>query len=560
MIIITTPRLIGELGRHLGRTGRGSNKQVIIRDDLIRDAPVDTTLALRMMAALARRNRRVKRDIVHIKIAPKVPLSPEALERVLKVIEEEYGVPFDAPRHIVEHRKGDRAPHFHVNYSMVVPGTGKALRFTRSAERDEMVARRLEIELGEGLTPSLRVERVAELLRERDLPELAAIAATGPVAEKGLSRSKSERQQAVRLEADPDLIEARLLEAWRRTGKDLRKLPIELEKLGFRLAAGDKLVAGVPLVRLIDTETLLAVSLLRSLNRVRKATGDRAPVQEPELGAIVGQLPPEAALKADLRQGAMQRSAADLLCEFDWLIAETQADGDREAASKAAKGRSRVASRLTAEELRDLSERQQLVRSRYRQRDRIRRARVNRAFIAAKLFASREVRKAAFYVVAIGVLATGAGLIPALAAGGIAVASLPSYLGAKRVRAAADQAALQERAEMAKAIHLESQRFFRERAVARRVAEQQRRAREERMRVAQASRQQMARAQQIRRQQDQIRRKQQLAEMEAMARRRADKNTGLGTGQGGQGPVRVGQAARTRATLRQSRGRGGVER
>lgn len=77
MIIITTPRLIGELGRHLGRTGRGSNKQVIIRDDLIRDTPVDTTLALRMMAALARRNRRVKRDIVHIKIAPKVPLTPK---------------------------------------------------------------------------------------------------------------------------------------------------------------------------------------------------------------------------------------------------------------------------------------------------------------------------------------------------------------------------------------------------------------------------------------------------------------------------------------------------
>ena len=122
MIIITTPRQIGELGRHLSRTGHGSNKQVIIRDELIRDAPADTTLALRMMAALARRNPRVKRDIVHLKIAPKVALSPEALERVLQVIEEEYGIPFDCPRHIVEHRKGDRAPHFHVNYPIVQGG------------------------------------------------------------------------------------------------------------------------------------------------------------------------------------------------------------------------------------------------------------------------------------------------------------------------------------------------------------------------------------------------------------------------------------------------------
>ncbi len=560
MIIITTPRLIGELGRHLGRTGRGSNKQVIIRDDLIRDTPVDTTLALRMMAALARRNRRVKRDIVHIKIAPKVPLTPEALERVLQVIEEEYGIPFDAPRHLVEHRKGDRAPHFHVNYSMIVPGTGKALRFTRSAERDEMVARRLEIELGEGLTPSLRVERVAELLRERDLPELAAIAATGPVAEKGLSRSKAERQQARRLEADPDLIDARLLEAWRRTGGDLRMLPVELEKLGFRLAAGDKLVAGVPLVRLIDTEKLFATSLVRDLNRVRKASGDSARIQEPELGAAVGPLPLEETVKADLRRDAMQRSAADLLGEFDRLIAETRADGRREEAAKAAGGRARIAAKLTADELGDLRERQKLVRDHYRQRDRIRRARVNRAFVAAKLFATREVRKAAFYLVAVGVLATGAGLIPALAAAGIAVASLPSYLGAKRARAAADQAALQDRAEMAKAIHLESQRFFRERAVARRVADQQHRAREERFRAAQASRQRMAQADQLRRHEERMLRQRQRADMDAMARKRADQTARLVPRLGGQDPGSVGQApSRPVAARQRQRGRG-VER
>ena len=82
MIIITTPRLIGELGRHLGRTGRGSNKEVLIRADMIRDVPADTKLALRIMAALARRNRRVKRDIVHLKIAPKRPLGPEGLDAV----------------------------------------------------------------------------------------------------------------------------------------------------------------------------------------------------------------------------------------------------------------------------------------------------------------------------------------------------------------------------------------------------------------------------------------------------------------------------------------------
>jgi hypothetical protein len=478
MIIITTPRKIGELGRHLAKTGRGSNKQVIVRDDLIRDAPLDTTLALRIMAALSRQNRRVKRDIVHIKIAPKVALSPEALERVLQVIQEEYGIPFDAPRHIVEHRKGKRAHHFHVNYPMFVPGQDGALRFTRSEERDEMIARRLEIEFGEGLTPSLRVHRVAEMLRERGLSSFADIAATGPAAEKGLSRSKAEFQQAVRLEADPDLVDERLLEGWRRSGEDLHRLPEELEKLGFRLAAGDKLVAGAPAVRLIDTETLFATSLTRDLNRVRKANGDHIRIQEPELGAAIGELPSEAAVKAELRREAPQRSAADLLGEFDRLVAEAEADGEREEAAKARQGRARVAARLSTEEKEDLRTRQGRVRERYRQRDRIRRARVNRVFIAAGVFADPSVRKLAFYLVAAGALATGAGLLAALTIAGVAVAGLPSFTSARRARADAAESLAQDRVEQEVELRDTARAFFRERAIALRIADEKRRARE----------------------------------------------------------------------------------
>lgn len=560
MIIITTPRRIGELSRHLGKTGRGSNKAVVVRADMIRDVPADTALALRVMAAIARQNRRVKRDIVHLKISPKIPLSPEGLERALAVFEEEYGIPSDCPRHVVEHRKGDRAPHFHVNYAMVVPGSGKALRFVRSHERDELIARRLEIELGEGLTPSLRVDRVAQLLRERGMPELAEIAATGPVAEKRAGRSKAERQQANRLETDLDLVDARLMEAWRRSGEDIRKLPVELEKLGFRLAGGDKRIAGASMVRLLDSETLFAGSLTRNLNRVRKAAGDRGPLQEPQVAAIIGALPSEAIVKAELQKDAPRRSAADLLGEFDRLIAETDVDGEREEAAKARQGRARLAARLTAEEQKDLRERQKLVRARYRERDRVRRARVNRAFLAAKLFAGRDIRKAAFYMVAVGVLATGAGLIAALAAAGIAVAALPNFVGAKRLRAATDQAATIERAEMARDVQLETQRFFRERSVARRIADQERKAREARMRTAQANRQRMAQAEQLLRQQQQVRRQGQRSEMEAMARRRAQQAARLVPQPGGQAPGTPAQVSRMPVALRQRPRGTGFER
>lgn len=560
MIIITTPRKIGELGRHLGRTGRGSNKEVVIRDDVIRDAPADPTLALRVMAALSRQNRRVKRDIVHLKIAPKITLGPEALARALQLIEEEYGIPFDAPRHVVEHRKGDRAPHFHVNYAMVVPDTGKALRFTNSAERDEMIARRLEIELGQGLTPSLRVERLAQLLRERGFGDLADIAATGPVAEKGLGRSKAERQQLDRLEADPDLLDARLLQAWRRCGGDIRQLPAELGKLGFRLAAGDKLVAGVPMVRMIDSETLVATSLTRDLNRIRKANGETTRFREPEIGDAMGPLPPEAEVKAELHRDAPQRSVDALLGEFDRLVGEMKSDGEREEAVKARKGRDRVAARLSAEEKVDLRARQGRVRDRYRQRDRVRRARVNRAFGAAKIFGDRRIRTVAFYLVAAGLFATGAGLVTALGAAGIAVAALPEHLGAKRFRAAADQAAALERAEMAREVQRESQCFFRERAVARRVAEQQRKAREATMRAAQASRQRMAQAEQLQHQQQQLERQRRRAEMERVARRRTQQAARLLASRGRPDPNDPGQAPRQPVRTRQAPRRGGFER
>lgn len=563
MIIITTPRKIGGLGRHLGKTGLGSNKEVVIRADMIRDVPADTALALRIMAAIARRNRRVTRDIVHLKIAPKVPLSPEGLERVLTIFEEEYGIPADVPRHVVEHRKGDRAAHFHVNYAMVAPGSGKALRFTNSIERDDMIARRLEIELGEGLTPSVRVERVAQLLRQRGLAQLADIVSSGPVVGRGTGRSKAELQQAERLGADVDLVDARLLEAWRRCDGDIRKLPAKLKALGFRLAAGDKLVAGMPLVRVIDTETLVASSLTRQLNRIRKAAGEAGRLQEPEVGVSVGKLLTEAAVKAQLREDSPYRSAADLLVEFDRLVAETDAEGDHDEAAKARHGRERLAARLTAEEQRDLRERQKLVRERYRKRDRIRRARVNRAFLAARLFAGRDIRKAAFYLVAIGVLATGTGLIPALAAAGIAVAAIPNYASAKRLRAAADQAASIEKQEMTRAVRAETQRFFRERAVARRVAEQERKACAARMRDAQANRHRLAQVEQLRRQQQlQMQRLQarQRAEMEARARRRAQQTIGLVPQPSGQDPRSVAQGIAQRAKPRERSRGGGMER
>lgn len=482
MYIETIPRRLGGLGRHLMDTGRGSNERVTVRTDLSRDVSNDVTLALRMLAEPARRVRRMKRDVAHIVMSPVKPLSTAELEYVLRTIEDEFAIPPTNARLVVEHQKGQRARHYHVVYSMASETTGKALRFTRSGDRDEMLARRFEIELGEKIQPSTRVERTAELLRERGLGDLAELAAQGPVARKGRRPSKAEIRQNDRHGADQTLLDNRLRQAWRQAGGDLSCLRREVEAVGFRLAAGDRRIAGVPIVQLVDIETLKPASLTRQLNRLA-LYGDGPPFREVVIGATFGELPALAEVKYELRRDAPQRSAAAVLGEFNELIAEMEADGERAEAAKARKGRARLAARLSAEERDDLRTRQDSVKSRYRQRDRIRRARVNRAFIAAKLFASREVRKAAFYLMTVGVIATGAGLIPALAAAGFVIGALPTFHSARRLRFAADREAKLERVEMDREVQEETRSFFRERAIRQKAMSGKASAQHTRMRI-----------------------------------------------------------------------------
>lgn len=548
MYIETIPRQLGGLGRHLMDTGRGSNERVIVRSDLSRDVPSDVPLALRLLAAPARRIRRMKNDVVHVVFSPERMLSADELTHILRTFEAEYKIPETNARLVVEHQKGERAWHYHVVYSMAAEGTGKALRFPRSGDRDEMLARRFEIELGQPLLPSTRVERTAELLRKRGLRDLADIAAQGPVAEKGRRLSKAETRENDRRGVDQRLLDERVRQAWRQADGDIARLPQELGSMGFHLAAGDKRIAGVPTVQLVDIETLKPASLTRQLNRLA-LHGDGPRFREVAIGAILGDLPPLAEVKAKLQKDAPQRSAATLLAEFDHLIAEMEFDGEHEEAVKARRGRAQQAARLSAEEKLDLRTRQRRVREDYNRRDRIRRARVNRAFLAAKLFGGRDLRKAAFYLVAVGLLASGAGLVTALGAAGFAVAAIPTYVTAKRLRVAADQAAIADRADMADQLRQETQRFFRERAVARRLAEQRESLRRARQRAEQARQQRAAQAELLRRQQH-LRRLRQLAQQEAHARLRAVQSR-PGPALPGQDGVGASQAPRRPTPVRQ---------
>ena len=174
MIVREQFRRAGGLADHLARLD--TNKSVTVRSDLCQGVPPDIRQALVVLAGIARTNPRTKRHFIHFKISPSKP-DARAIRRALDLIEKEYGIAPGSPRLVVEHQKGDRPNHFHVVYSIVDIGTGRAVPSEGNYLKDEIISRLLELELGEAITPGSRHADVVEALRDRGQANEAAVLA-----------------------------------------------------------------------------------------------------------------------------------------------------------------------------------------------------------------------------------------------------------------------------------------------------------------------------------------------------------------------------------------------
>ena len=437
MIVKSTWRRAGGLEAHLLRTD--TNETVQVRTDLCRGAD-DLHAALRLMEALTRTNPRVARTFVHVVISPDHAMTEAELAEALAMVEAEHGLS-SVLRAVVEHLKGARATHVHAVYPVVDLATGRAIRSNDNFTRDELISRRLELAFGERIIPGPRLEaNISELERRGLRDEAERLVAHAPVRqEDGLSRR--DRRQAERLGVDASQWSTMAFDLFEGADHDLAAFAREIENSGYTVARGEEAML------LVDDETGFHTSLVRLLRREAKAVGRPLDIAERDVVAAFPDAPAfnqardlglaRARAKAE-REVEVERRAATHEALIDGDSAELEAfRKERHRARAEAETQDRIAFQAT------LKARRQEISAFYRQRDALRRRRVDRAFQAARLFDTPAFRRLAFALAAAGMLMTGGSLALAIGGGIVAMDLLPTRARA-RVAAAAAQ---RERAE-----------------------------------------------------------------------------------------------------------------
>ena len=410
-----------------------TNEIVQVRTDLFRGTN-NLHAALRQMEALARSKPRVERAFVHIVISPDHDLTQPELIEALTLVEREHGLS-SVLRAVVEHLKGERATHVHAVYPVVDPETGATARSHANFDRDELISRRLEIRFGERITPGPRIgQNVAELRRRGLHAEANHLAPYLPVqTENPLSRA--DRQQASRLEVKPMEWSARAYALFEDAGRDLNAFADRLEAAGLSAARGDRAVL------LVDDATGYNLPLSRLLRREAKAAGRPFTVTEGQLTAAF----PDARLLDQARDTGLERARAkaerQVEVERRTAVYEALADGDMDELEafrvRRSNERKQDDARAQAQFQATLKARRDAIQMLYRERDAMRRRRVDRAFRAAHLFATPEMRRLAFALATAGVLMIGGSVMMALAGGFYAAHLLPSRTRARRLAIAA---------------------------------------------------------------------------------------------------------------------------
>lgn len=430
---------LGGQAAHLLRAD--TNRRVVIRTDLARDAPDDLVDMTRFFAAIARTNPHTERDLLHIKISPARPLSDAQLARALEVIEDEFGITVTTPRGVVEHHKGRRPPHFHVLYPLVDPATGRAIRSNDNFLKDELVSRVLELEFGETIVPGPRIAAVVEELDRRGQTMQAEALKPHLTVPGGARFGNETRQQAERLGVDLHKFAESVAGCWKEAPDNGAAFVDSLARREMRLAKGRRAVL------VVDDRTGFNAPLARLLRQVTKARGEEIEIGDAQLRDLLPELPD----LVEARDAGLDKAATDARLALEREIARFSAEAVADRQKKLAQRlkRARDAERALRREVvrRTLKERRAEILVLYRRRDRIRRARVGRAFIAARWAATPAVRKLAFVAAAGSMALAGGGLGVALVAGGLAVALLPNFEHARALAACAAVARAQDLAE-----------------------------------------------------------------------------------------------------------------
>lgn len=427
MMVLTAFTKGGGLAAHLLR--RDTNKEVSVRDDLFRGTPYELDLALRTFIAVSQTNCRAKKHFVHVKISPEIELEADQLARTLEVFEIIYGIPPDHPRVVVAHAKGERPRHYHVVYSHVHPETGRAVSSKASFAKDEAVSRVAELEFGHPFNPGAHPFGAAKRLAEVGLSQYVPFVRGASAASSRDRQSKNEMRAASARSIDRRQMEDGAFAAW---------LNGPHQTLQDRLPPGLVLAQGRHAVLLVNLTQGWETALHRTINAASKRAGQPQGLTALEMRELFPNLPAWDSSKSEIFQAEVSRANAALSAEWRVLGIEADIDGERSIAQSAKKRGLRQRTVLDRQTLKAL---RAAIVSSYRERARVRRLRVRRAYRAARIVSTFRLRRIAFMMAGTGILMAGGGLGLALVAAGCLAAALPSF---ERARTLSRHAALEQ--------------------------------------------------------------------------------------------------------------------
>lgn len=425
MIAVSEFVRAGGHAAHLSR--EDTNRAVTTRWDLSRGVPHDLELAIAVAAGISRTNPRTRRDLIHFKVSPSQN-DERAFELALELIEREYGISASAMRVVVVHAKGDRPAHMHVLYSVIDAETGKAIPSQNKFVQNELIARQLEMLLGEPIVPGPYHLDVVDALRKRGQHVEADSLATFAPAEKGQRVGTETRRQNDRVGLDTKAAARKIYGVWTEASGDLGAFALGLDAIGFDLVHGDKAVIAR------DRETGGIVPVRRGLNMASREAGAALDYTRYTFDERFGVLPSFDAVKDDKSAQKLKLAQAATDEELRRHGQEALVDGDARQAARAYGALAARRKRAAETQRRaDLDLKLEIQRERHRL-DLIRRKRVDRAFLAAAIFDTPRMRKVVFAAAATGVLLAGGGLALALIAAGFTIGALPTREQARAVK------------------------------------------------------------------------------------------------------------------------------
>lgn len=282
------------LSRHLSSTTSGQVVRILENRHL---DSVNVRDALRELVAGSAHGR-TDRPVHHIHVDPPIGAESEALfDRWCELYEHEFGLQ-DAPRIAVEHEKKGRR-HRHYVYSLV-DDNGRVVDLSWEKARREKISRIIEHEFGLPFVPGRHNKAVIKALRAEGRADVAAAMETAGLHKvaRPSAITPEQRHQAERTGIAPKEIGARALMAWKSSDTDTA-LEAASAAVNIRYAMGDK-------GPVIVDETGAATLATRLLGAASKAAGERIPAAVIKARLAGLHLPPLEEVRRAIREAAKQ--------------------------------------------------------------------------------------------------------------------------------------------------------------------------------------------------------------------------------------------------------------